>query len=86
MESESVLNIEHEAVPPSSQIKNGDESSIPPSEICNDGEAALASKSQERNVEDEKNPYAYLRLDGFSSEKFKIELLDLPKIYGYIVG
>lgn len=32
--------------------------------------------------ETEKNPYAYLDRDGFTSEKYKIEVRGLPKYYG----
>lgn len=31
---------------------------------------------------DEKNPYAYLERDDFTSEKYKIEVRGLPKYYG----
>ncbi|XP_011165546.1 tRNA (uracil-5-)-methyltransferase homolog A [Solenopsis invicta] len=34
------------------------------------------------NVENEKNPYAYLERDDFTSEKYKIEVRGLPKYYG----
>ncbi|GAB1864681.1 tRNA (uracil(54)-C(5))-methyltransferase [Camponotus japonicus] len=34
------------------------------------------------NVEDEKDPYAYLERDDFTSEKYKIEIRGLPKYYG----
>ncbi|XP_032682575.1 tRNA (uracil-5-)-methyltransferase homolog A-like [Odontomachus brunneus] len=33
-------------------------------------------------VENEKNPYAYLERDDFTSEKYKIEIRGLPKYYG----
>ncbi|XP_070523072.1 tRNA (uracil-5-)-methyltransferase homolog A isoform X1 [Cardiocondyla obscurior] len=33
-------------------------------------------------VESEKNPYAYLERDDFTSEKYKIEVRGLPKYYG----
>lgn len=32
--------------------------------------------------ENEKNPYAYLERDDFTSEKYKIEIRGLPKYYG----
>ncbi|XP_012536283.2 tRNA (uracil-5-)-methyltransferase homolog A [Monomorium pharaonis] len=34
------------------------------------------------SVENEKNPYAYLERDDFTSEKYKIEVRGLPKYYG----
>lgn len=34
------------------------------------------------NVENEKDPYAYLERDNFTSEKYKIEIRGLPKYYG----
>lgn len=34
------------------------------------------------NVENEKDPYAYLERDDFTSEKYKIEIRGLPKYYG----
>ena len=33
-------------------------------------------------IENEKNPYAYLDRDHFTSEKYKIEVRGLPKYYG----
>lgn len=33
-------------------------------------------------AENEKNPYAYLERDDFTSEKYKIEVRGLPKYYG----
>lgn len=33
-------------------------------------------------AEKEKNPYAYLERDDFTSEKYKIEVRGLPKYYG----
>lgn len=32
--------------------------------------------------EDKNNPYAYIDRNGFTSEKFKIEIRGLPKFYG----
>lgn len=34
------------------------------------------------SAETEKNPYAYLDRDDFTSEKYKIEVRGLPKYYG----
>lgn len=34
------------------------------------------------SMENEKDPYAYLERDDFTSEKYKIEIRGLPKYYG----
>lgn len=40
-------------------------------------ESAVVNTDEEKN-----NPYAYIDRNGFTSEKFKIEIRGLPKFYG----
>jgi hypothetical protein len=53
-------------------------------EECTPAAAAIegenSSSRPQENLEDD--PYAYLDRSDFSSEKFKIEIKNLPKIYG----
>lgn len=46
-------------------------------------ETEIVQEVKEVEKEDE---YAYLNLPGFSSEKFKIEIRNLPKYYGMNVS
>lgn len=43
-------------------------------------------ETTENNAQDANNPYAYLDRGDFSSEKFKIEIKNLPKFYGIHVN
>ena len=57
-------------------------------EIVDDGadDRMDAADDDNKNSEmEEKNPYAYLERDEFCSERFKIELRNLPKQYGFKV-
>lgn len=45
-----------------------------------------AVESTEKKLPDANNPYAYLDRGDFSSEKFKIEIKNLPKFYGIHVN
>lgn len=47
-----------------------------------DTEEISQEKSQIKNTD----PYAYLNREEFTSEKFKIEIRDLPKYYGISVS
>lgn len=48
-------------------------------------ETILVKEDETVKVEKE-DEYAYLNLPGFSSEKFKIEIRNLPKYYGMNVS
>lgn len=45
-----------------------------------------ADKPIESSTPDNNDPYAYLNRDEFTSEKYKIEIRDLPKYYGISVS
>ncbi|XP_063916014.1 tRNA (uracil-5-)-methyltransferase homolog A [Zophobas morio] len=42
----------------------------------------LPAEAPSEQIKEENDPYAYLERQDFSSEKFKIEIKNLPKIYG----
>ncbi|GLV46799.1 uncharacterized protein CBL_20945 [Carabus blaptoides fortunei] len=47
-----------------------------------DNSNIVESESTDKSESDVNNPYAYLKRDEFTSEKFKIEIRGLPKYYG----
>lgn len=57
-------------------------------EIGSENSSVKNEEEQEtgkNECEKELDPYAYLQRPGFSSEIFKIEIMNLPKYYGFSV-
>lgn len=52
----------------------------------NGAESDVQGTDQVEQPDARQNPYAYLDRDDFTSEKYKVEVRNLPKHYGFAVS